>query len=108
MSNGIEAVVFDIGNVLIEWQPERYYDATIGEDRRRAMFAEVDLHGMNDRVDLGEGFRDVIYETAEAYPAWRAEIRDWHDNWIKLATPAIPHSVKLMRRSGPRACRSSR
>jgi FMN phosphatase YigB (HAD superfamily) len=28
MTNGIEAVVFDIGNVLIEWQPERYYDAT--------------------------------------------------------------------------------
>jgi 2-haloacid dehalogenase len=97
MTNGIDAVVFDIGNVLIEWQPERYYDATIGEDRRRAMFAEVDLHGMNDRVDMGEGFRDVIYETAEAYPAWRAEIRDWHDNWIKLATPEIPHSVHLMR-----------
>jgi 2-haloacid dehalogenase len=108
MTNGIEAVVFDIGNVLIEWHPERYYDATIGEDRRRAMFAEVDLHGMNDRVDMGEGFRDVIYETAEAYPAWRAEIRDWYDNWIKLATPAIPHSVKLMRALGPRACRSSR
>ena len=97
MSGGIEAVVFDIGNVLIEWQPERYYDATIGEARRRAMFAEVDLHGMNDRVDLGEGFREVIYATAEEYPAWRAEIRDWHDNWIRLATPAIPHSVSLLR-----------
>jgi len=97
MSGDIEAVIFDIGNVLIEWQPERYYDGTIGEDRRRAMFADVDLHGMNDRVDLGEGFRDVIYETAEAYPEWRAEIRDWHDNWIKLASPVIPHSVKLLR-----------
>jgi 2-haloacid dehalogenase len=87
--------------VLIEWQPERYYDRVIGEDRRRAMFAEVDLHGMNDRVDLGEGFRDVIYETAEAYPDWRAEIRDWHDNWIELAT-RHRHSVKLMRT----ACRA--
>jgi FMN phosphatase YigB (HAD superfamily) len=27
MSTDIEAVIFDIGNVLIEWQPERYYDA---------------------------------------------------------------------------------
>ena len=27
----IKAVVFDIGNVLIEWQPERFYDAEIGE-----------------------------------------------------------------------------
>ena len=35
----VEAVIFDIGNVLIEWQPERYYDRVIGEDRRRAMFS---------------------------------------------------------------------
>ena len=42
----IQAVVFDIGNVLIEWQPERLYDAVIGIDRRKAMFAEVDLHDM--------------------------------------------------------------
>lgn len=90
-------VVFDIGNVLIEWQPERYYDAAIGPDRRAAMFAEVDLHGMNDRVDRGEGFRDVIYATAEAHPAWREEIRLWHDDWLKLATPVIDRSVRLMR-----------
>ena len=25
-----EAVIFDIGNVLIEWQPERYFDRQIG------------------------------------------------------------------------------
>lgn len=94
---GIEAVVFDIGNVLIEWQPERYYDATIGADRRRAMFAEVDLHGMNDRIDGGEDFRDVVYDTAAAYPLWQTEIRAWHDHWLDIAGPAIPHSVRLLR-----------
>ena len=26
----VEAVVFDIGNVLLEWPPERYFDRTIG------------------------------------------------------------------------------
>lgn len=93
----IEAVIFDIGNVLIEWNPERYYDRVIGEDRRRALFAEVDLHAMNDRVDRGADFRDTIYEAAEQYPAWREEIRQWHDNWIELASPAIPGSVRLLR-----------
>jgi 2-haloacid dehalogenase len=93
----VQAVIFDIGNVLIEWQPERFYDARIGEDRRRAMFAQVDLHGMNDRVDLGQGFRDIIYEVADATPAWRDEIRMWHDHWLELATPVIDHSVRLLR-----------
>ena len=93
----IEAVIFDIGNVLIEWQPERYYDRIIGEDRRRAMFEEVDLHGMNDLVDQGHHFTDTIYDWAEKYPAWRDEIRMWHDKWIELAAPEIPHSVRLLR-----------
>jgi 2-haloacid dehalogenase len=92
-----QAVVFDIGNVLIEWQPERFYDRVIGEDRRRAMFAEVDLHGMNDRVDMGGHFTETIYATADAYPEWRNEIRMWHDHWIELAQPEIPRSVRLLR-----------
>lgn len=93
----IKAVIFDIGNVLIEWQPERFYDGAIGEERRRAMFADVDLHAMNDKIDLGAPFKETIYEAAEAYPEWRAEIRMWHDHWIEMATPTIEHSVKLLR-----------
>ena len=93
----IDAVIFDIGNVLIEWNPERYYDRVIGEERRKRMFAEVDLHAMNDRVDRGEDFTATIYGTADAYPAWREEIRQWHDNWIELASPVIEPSVGLLR-----------
>jgi len=92
-----EAVIFDIGNVLIEWQPERFYDREIGETRRKALFAQVDLHEMNNRVDRGEHFAETIYATAEANPDWRDEIRMWHDRWIELATPPIDRSVRLLR-----------
>ena len=93
----IEAVIFDIGNVLIEWQPERFYDSEIGQARREAMFAEVDLHGMNERVDLGHNFTETIYATAADNPNWEREIRMWHDRWIELAQPVIGHSLKLMK-----------
>lgn len=92
-----EAVVFDIGNVLIEWQPERFYDGAIGRGAREAMFREVDLHAMNEAIDRGAPFRETVYATAARYPAWQAEIRLWHDNWIDMASPVIPHSVRLMR-----------
>ncbi|SFA90968.1 2-haloacid dehalogenase [Poseidonocella pacifica] len=91
------AVIFDIGNVLIEWQPERFYDRTVGEPRRKAMFEAVDLHQMNDRVDRGAPFRETIYATALDYPDFGDEIRMWHDNWIELASPVIDHSVRLLR-----------
>ena len=93
----VKAVVFDIGNVLIEWQPERFFDSVIGPDRRRAMFAAIDLHGINDEVDRGGNFRDVIYAAADANPDWHAEVLMWHDRWIEMAAPAIDHSVRLLR-----------
>ena len=87
-----QAVVFDIGNVLIEWNPERYYDSQIGESERRRLFAEVDLHGMNEQIDAGGLFRETVYDLADRTPAWAAQIRWWHDRWIDLASPRIDPS----------------
>ena len=92
-----QAVVFDIGNVLLEWQPEVYYDRWIGEARRRALFAEVDLLATNLAVDAGASFRGSIYALAARHPEWAVEIRAWHDDWIRIAAPLIPHSLRLMR-----------
>lgn len=92
-----QAVIFDIGNVLIGWHPERFYDRVIGKARRRALFDAVDLHAMNERVDLGADFTGTVYAMAEQHPAFRDEIRMWHDRWIELAQPPIPHSLQLMR-----------
>lgn len=93
----IQAVVFDIGNVLIEWQPERLYDQVIGQERREAMFAEVDLHAMNDQVDRGKNWLEQVTACAEKYPHWRDEIMMWHDRWLEMASPTIDHSVRLLR-----------
>lgn len=93
----IEAVIFDIGNVLTRWQPEAFYDRVIGVARREALFAAVDLHRMNDDIDAGALFRETIYDWAGRYPDWSAEIRMWHDRWIELASPRIEGSIALLR-----------
>jgi 2-haloacid dehalogenase len=92
-----EAVIFDIGNVLTCWQPEDFYDRMIGEARRRALFAAVDLHGMNLRIDAGALFRETIYAEAEKHLDWAPEIRWWYDRWIDLASPRIEGSIALLR-----------
>jgi 2-haloacid dehalogenase len=92
-----EAVIFDIGNVLTQWQPEAFYDRVIGPDRRRALFTEVDLHAMNEAVDAGALFRETIYDWAARHPGWAPEIRLWYDRWIELASPRIEGSIALQR-----------
>lgn len=92
-----DAVIFDIGNVLITWKPEDRYDEIVGPERRHDLFAQVDLHGMNERFDRGEDFRVVVEETAAEYPEFAHEIMIWHDRWLDLASPVIDHSVRLLR-----------
>ncbi|RAP40780.1 haloacid dehalogenase [Rhodovulum viride] len=93
----IDAVVFDIGRVLIDWQPEAFYDRCLGEDRRRRLFAEVDLHGMNEGVDGGDPLSDAVEALAVRHPDWAAEIRMWRDNWLDMASPAFPDTVAVLK-----------
>lgn len=91
------AVVFDIGNVLIRWQPLAFYDRVIGPDRRRKLFAGVGLLAMNDRIDRGAPFRESVEAVAAAHPEWAGEIRFWHDRWPEMAASPIAGSVRLLR-----------
>lgn len=92
-----EAVVFDIGRVLIEWDPLKLYGPLLPEAERARLFAEADLHAMNLAIDAGAPFRETVEATAARHPAWAPLIRLWHDRWIEMARPAIPGSVRLMR-----------
>lgn len=92
-----QAVVFDIGNVLIHWDPIPVYDDLIGADRRKALFDAVDLFAMNRQVDMGENFSALVERTAAENPDWHDEVLMWRDNWMAMATPAIDHSVRLMK-----------
>jgi 2-haloacid dehalogenase len=90
------AVIFDIGNVLITWNPEAFYDRVFGKARRQALFDAVDLHGMNEEIDAGGPFQGTVAAWAARYPQWANEIQCWHDNWAELASPAISESWALM------------
>lgn len=92
-----EAVIYDIGNVLFEWNPVRFYDSVMPPEDRARMFAETGIEDMNLRIDAGAPFRETVHAHAAAHPAWADKIALWHDRWIEMAQPVIAPSVALMR-----------
>ncbi|MEZ5798239.1 MAG: HAD family phosphatase [Paracoccaceae bacterium] len=92
-----QAVIFDIGNVLIRWQPEAHYDARIGPARRRAFFDTVPIHQVNVEIDRGAPFLASLQALADAYPDWRDEILIWHDDWLQMVRPEIVETVATLR-----------
>lgn len=92
-----EAVVFDIGNVLVGWDPEGYYDARIGPAARRRFLAEVPIHAENLRMDAGATFAGSVGALAARHPEWRDEILAWQTDLLAMLQPVIFGSVALMR-----------
>jgi len=95
--SAVEAVVFDIGNVLLRWDPDGWFGARIGAARTAAFFAETGILDANEAVDEGAPFPQTILALIDQHPEWEAEIRLWVDNWLAIASPEIPHSVALLR-----------
>ena len=92
----IRAVVFDIGRVLVDWQPEAFYDRRIGTERREALFRETAILEMNTRIDAGEPAFEVTREHAGRHPAWRDEIHAWHDDWEDTLAGPVPGTADLL------------
>ncbi|MEM7240737.1 MAG: HAD-IA family hydrolase [Pseudomonadota bacterium] len=101
----IQIVIFDIGRVLVEWEPEQFYAAQIGSKRAGAFFANVPMMDRHFRSDAGENFYDVIEETAQEFPDWATEIHMWADRWAEFTNQPIALSgeikAKLMAKNIP-------
>lgn len=93
----IEAVVFDIGRVLVDWNPEGFYDARLGRETRERFFDETGVAAMNDEIDRGQPFRETVEAHAAKHPRWAGEIRHWHDSWDQMIGPDLPHTGRLLR-----------
>ncbi|TRD19830.1 HAD family hydrolase [Palleronia caenipelagi] len=92
-----ELVVFDIGMVLLNWDPDGFYDRAIGPEARQRLFAEVPLSEANESIDNGAPWHETIEALAADHPEWSHEILAWRDHWHLMATPLIPDSVHLLR-----------
>ncbi len=93
----IDAVVFDVGNVLIEWDVERLYRELIPDDETRARFlAHVLTVDVNVALDRGASFSVLLGALAEAHPEWRDEILAFHLRWGDTLGPEDASMVALV------------
>ena len=93
------AVVFDVGNVLIRWDPRLMLADHLG-DRATidAFFDEIGFDEWNREQDRGRSWDDGIAMLCEAHPHRRALIEKLHTDWHKAVPSAIEGSVAILER----------
>jgi 2-haloacid dehalogenase len=93
----VTTVVFDIGNVLIRWDPELVYARFFPDaERRRWFLAEICAPDWNLEMDRGLPFAEGIAERIARHPEWAAEIRAWDEQWHDMVPGALDGTVAIL------------
>jgi 2-haloacid dehalogenase len=93
----IESVLFDLGNVLIRWDPRNHYrDRFETEAEMEAFLAEVAPGSWNHEMDMGKPFAQAIAERAVLYPAQAELLAEWKSGWERMLGGPIDESVELL------------
>ena len=95
----VDAVIFDLGGVLIDWDP-RYLYARIFPDRAEmeTFLATVLTAHWHAGNDAGIAMADRAAELARAFPEHEAAIAAFDTRWDETFAGAFPETVALLER----------
>jgi len=95
----IDCVVFDVGNVLVRWDPRNLYRRMGYSDADTvSILAEIGLLEINHRVlDAGEPFTATLEALIERFPRHAEFIHAFDERWVELLGGAIPATVAILK-----------
>ncbi len=94
----IETIVFDLGGVLIDWNP-RYLFRSIFKDRESDMeyfLTMVCNQEWNEKQDAGRSFAAAELEVVKKFPQFKSEIEIYFKRWNETLGKQIDGSVKIL------------
>ena len=97
--SSIAGVVFDLGGVLIDWDPMYLYREVFGgdESRAREFLTQVCTQEWNEMQDAGRTLEDATSERIALFPQWEPQIRAYYGRWIEMVRGRIPGTAAVLR-----------
>jgi len=95
----VDAVVFDLGNVLITWDPHPAIAKGVGPEQATQFLADrgFDFMSWNHEQDAGRSWEGGEAEAVLAHPHWEEAIRAYRANFGDSLVGAIQDSVQILR-----------
>lgn len=95
----LPAVVFDLGNVLIDWSAHAAITAGVGHDRATVFLADrdFDFHAWNAAQDAGRTWAEGERAALATHPHYREEILAYRAHFGRSLVGPIDGVVQLLR-----------
>ena len=94
----INTLVFDLGGVLIDWNPQYLYSKLIPDKKEREWFlANICTPDWNEEQDAGRSLREATEMLVRKYPGHEKSIRAYYDRWTEMLGGPIHETVEIFR-----------
>jgi 2-haloacid dehalogenase len=99
VGSGLKAGIFDLGGVVIDWNPRHLYRKLFPGDPEgmERFLAEVCTPAWNSALDGGRSFHEAVRELQEAHPAQTALIAAYWDRWPEMIGGVNEATVVVLR-----------
>lgn len=93
----INTIIFDLGGVLIDWNPRNLYRKIFNTEEEIDWFlANVCTGEWNERQDAGRTFEEATEELLSRFPEHELPIRAWYGRWQETISGPIADTVKIL------------
>lgn len=96
--NRIDNIVFDLGGVLVDWDPKYLYNKVFNNDQKRidSFLTEVCTPEWNVEQDAGRSLAEATQILVEKFPEQEDHIRLFYDRWEEMIRGEIKGTVTLL------------
>jgi 2-haloacid dehalogenase len=90
--------MFDLGGVLVDWNPRYLYRAHFAEDEAAMehFLTHVCASDWNHEIDAGKSFADAVAERQRLFPDHADLIALWESGWETMLGEAIADTVTIL------------
>nr|WP_262917563.1 HAD family phosphatase [Aestuariivivens sediminicola] len=91
--------MFDLGGVLIDWNPEYVFLDVFDNDRKKMQwfFDTICTHDWNENQDAGYPLAKATEDRVAMFPEYENEIRMFYGRWVDMLGGAIEESVTILK-----------
>jgi len=96
----LDTIIFDLGGVLIDWNPNFVFDGIFnGDESRKAyFFKNVCTSDWNENQDAGYPLQKATEEKLAEFPEWETEIKAFYGRWEEMLGGPIQDTVDILQK----------
>ena len=94
----IETIIFDLGGVLVDWNPEYVYLNEFNGDRKKMQwfFDNICTSSWNEEQDGGYPMADATEERINLFPKYKKLIKMFYGRWEEMLKGEIGETVEIL------------